>query len=85
MLTLGLDSSSPVLPGRLFLLAYFLLLPYRHLDLHEVLGQGEVEVGTSPVPVPHNVADLAEGVVRHADGAAAGCKLALPVVRSENR
>lgn len=85
MLTLGLDSFSPALPGRLSLPAYFLLLPYRRRDLHEVLVQEEVAEGTIPVPALHNVADLAEGGERHADGAVAGCTLALPGVRSENR
>ncbi len=85
MLTLDLDSSSPVVPGRLSLLAYYLSPPYKQQDLHEVLLQEEVAVGTSPVPVAHNVVVLAEGGERHAGGVVEGCKLALPAVRSENR
>ncbi len=50
-----------------------------------VLVQEEVEVGTSPVPVAHNVAGLAEGGEAHADVVVEGCKLARPAVRSENR
>lgn len=55
------------------------------MDLHEVLAQEVAEVGTSPAPVNQGSAgDLAEGDERHADGAAVGCRPALPVARSEN-
>ncbi len=78
MLTLDLDSSSPVVPGRLSLLAYYLSPPYKQQDLHEVLLQEEVAVGTSPVPVAHNVVVLAEGARRGMlAGWWRGCKLAL--------
>lgn len=86
MLRLVLGLSLQVVPGQVSHLAYFLIPLYRVTDLHEVPGQGVVEVGTSPAPVNQDNADgLAEGGGRHADGAAVGCKPALPVARSENR